>query len=41
VPVIGLLIALGIGLLVNSIFALPFVAGAVIAYILVRRKTAS
>ena len=41
VPVIGLLLALVIGLLVNSIFALPFVAGAVITYILVRRKTAS
>jgi hypothetical protein len=38
VPVTGLLVALVIGLLVNSIYALPFVAGSVLIYILVKRK---
>ena len=38
VPVTGLFAAVVIGLLVNSIFALPFVAGSVIIYILVKRK---
>ncbi len=40
VPVTGLLIALVVGLLVNSIYALPFVAATVVIYILIRRERA-
>lgn len=36
-PVTGLMIAVMVGLLVNGIFALPFIAGAVIGYILIKR----
>ena len=38
VPVSGLMIALIVGLLANGIFALPFIAGSVIGYILVKRR---
>jgi hypothetical protein len=38
-PLVGLLMALGIGLLVNGIFALPFICGATIIYLLLKTKT--
>ncbi len=39
-PLTGLLIAMAVGLAVGGIFALPFMAGALIAYILIDRKLA-
>lgn len=38
-PLVGLLMALCIGLLVNGIFALPFICGAIIIYLLLKSKT--
>jgi len=41
VPLIGLLLALGVGLLVGGTPALPFIAGTTVVYVLWRRKQKS